>query len=169
MPKRTETYGRPGAVGDLGGEALADALDEPEHARRVGGLVAADVDEPGDARGLGRLQHVVGPDDVGLPRLGRVELEQRQVLQRGGVEDDLRAVLLEDLEDALTIPDVGEHERRRVEQGPTLELELGGVEARFVPVEHHQRRWARRTAAGGTARQPIEPPAPVTSTRRPVM
>ena len=101
---------------------------------------------------LGRLEHVVGADDVGLPRLGGVELEQREVLQRGGVEDDLRAVLLEHLEDALAIADVGEDERRGVEQGPTLELELGGVEARFVPVEHHQRAGLEGRAAGGTAR-----------------
>ena len=60
---------------------------------------------------LGRLEHVARPDDVRLPPLGRVELEQRQVLQRGGVEHDLGPVLLEHLEDPVAVADVGEHER----------------------------------------------------------
>ena len=42
---------------------------------------------------------------------GRVELEQRQVLERGGVEHDLGPVLLEHLEDPVAVADVGEHER----------------------------------------------------------
>ena len=54
------------------------------------------------------------------------------------MEHDLGAVLLEHLEDAVAVADVGEDEGRRVEQGPALELELGGVEARLVAVEHHQ-------------------------------
>ena len=41
--------------------------------------------------------------------LDRVALEDRDVLVRGGVEHDVRAVPLEDRADARTVADVGEH------------------------------------------------------------
>ena len=50
------------------------------------------------------------PSDVGLEALLGVHLEQRQVLERGGVEDDLGAVLLEHLDEAVTVADAGDDE-----------------------------------------------------------
>ena len=87
------------------------------------------------------LEHVLGADDVRLPRLVRMQLEQRLVLQRGGVEHHLRAVLLEDLEQPVPIADVGEGEHRRVEQCPTVDRQLRAVEPGLVPIEHDQRGW----------------------------
>ncbi len=79
-----------------GGQPLSDPLGVAQHAGRVGGLVGGDVDEHLHAVLARCLQHVGGAQHVGLPRLLRVLLEHRQVLERRGVEHHLRAVLVED-------------------------------------------------------------------------
>ena len=65
-------------------------------------------------------------------------LEQRQVLERGGVEHDVRAALLEDLDHAVGVADVGEDRVGRVEQRPTVDRQLHLVERALVAVEHDQ-------------------------------
>ena len=85
------------------------------------------------------LEHVQGAQTLVLHRLARVPLEQRQVLERGGVEDDLGPALGEDLRAMpLGVADVGEDEVAVVEQGPAVERELDGVQGRLVAVEHDQ-------------------------------
>ena len=82
----------------------------------------------------------------------RVHLEQRQVLERGGVEDDLGAVLREDLRQPVGVADVGDHQAPGVEQGPALEAQLQRVEGGLVAVEHDQRVGGEPRRSGGTAR-----------------
>ena len=48
------------------------------------------------------------PETLVLHRLARVPLEQRQVLERGGVEHDLGPVLGEDLAERSGVADVGD-------------------------------------------------------------
>ena len=48
-------------------------------------------------------------EQVRVRGLDRMPLEDRDVLVRGGVEHDVRAVALEDRADARAVADVGEH------------------------------------------------------------
>ena len=60
------------------------------------------------------------------------------MLERGRVEDHLRAAGLEQLGDELGVADVAEHRVVRVQQGPAREAELDGVQGGLVAVEHDQ-------------------------------
>ncbi len=82
----------------------------------------------------------------------RVALEQGQVLEGGGVEDDLRPVLREYLLERVAVPDVDEHEVVDVEQAAAVDRELDGVQRRLVAVEQSAARPARSDAPAGTAR-----------------
>ena len=144
--------GARGLAGHVRGEPLGGALGVAEHADRVGGLVRGDVHERLDAAGRGRVQHRAGAPHVRLQRLGRVPLQQRQVLQRSGVEHDLRLELLEDLPDAARVADVGQHRPVGVQQRAPVQGQLHRVQRRLVPVQHDQLGRARSGAAGGTAR-----------------
>ena len=85
-------------------------------------------------------------------------LEQRQVLVRRGVEDDVGLDVREDLVDPLAVPDVGDDAVVAVQQSLAEELELEPVEVGLVVVEHDQLAAVRSRTPGGTARMPIEPP-----------
>ena len=87
---------------------------------------------------LGRVQHRLGADDVGLHRLGGVLLEHRQVLERRRVEDHLGTSRREDLVQSSAVPDVAQDDLVGVEQGPPVDRQLDRVEGRLVAVEHHQ-------------------------------
>ena len=91
-----------------------------------------------------------------------------QVLQGRGVEDHLGAVLGEDLAHTLLVADAGHDELVALQQRPALDRELDRLQARTrrdraSPVRRGARLWSWRHSS-----EPIEPPAPVTSTRRPV-
>ena len=88
---------------------------------------------------IGGLDQVLGAADVGLHALAGVPLEQRQVLERGGVEDDLRAgargrsgAIRSRSRMSATTTVVG------VQQRLAPQLELQPVQVRLVVVEHDQ-------------------------------
>jgi hypothetical protein len=154
-------------LGGLGHQLLADALGPAEHADRVGRLVGGDVDEGRRAADPRGVEHVLGAEHVGPPRLVREPLEHRQVLERGGVEHHLRAAPGEQLGQHVGVADVGQHDVGRVQQRAAGDRQLGRVQPGLVAVEHDQ---LGRLEAVDLAAQlrTDEPPAPVTSTRRPV-
>ena len=59
------------------------------------------------------------------------------MLERRGVEDDLRPEPFEDLADAARVPDVREHGLLGVEQGTAVQRELYLVQGGLVPVEQN--------------------------------
>ncbi len=76
--------------------------------------------------------------DVGLDGLGGMEFEQREVLERRGVEHHVGAVPREHLLHAFAIAYVGDDEVLRVEKGAAFDGHLNGVQGRFVPVDHDE-------------------------------
>ena len=60
------------------------------------------------------------------------------MLQRGGVEHDLRPELLEDLLDPARVADVGEHRPVGFEQRATVQVQLHRVQRRLVAVQQDQ-------------------------------
>ena len=126
------------------GVGLHDHLGQPlgraQDRLGLGGLVGGDQQQP-RRPGLGRRpHHVLGAEHVRLHALARVPLEQRQVLVRGGVEDDIRPDRAEHLPDPGLVPDVGDDDLGAVEQRPPVQLELQRVHVRLVVVEHVQGR-----------------------------
>ena len=120
------------------GQRLGDPLRVAERAAGVRGLVGGDVDEARDPGGGRGLQDRDRAPDVGLEGLGGVRLQQRQVLQRGGMEHHVGLDPLHRLDDAVPVADVGEEEVGGVEQRPSLDRELHRVEVRLVAVDHHE-------------------------------
>ena len=116
-------------------------------------------DSPGDPRDEPRGDRVVAD---GLDRVG---LHQADVLVGGGVEDDGRAVLGEHLAHPLVLLAVGEDggERGRVDVAVLEELALDLEEVVLGVVEQTSRRGPTR-AIWRQSSEPIDPPAPVTST-----
>ena len=119
---------------------LADPFARAHHARRVDRLVGGDVDEALGAvfhRGAG---HQVAALNVHADCLGRVELENWDVLVRGGVEYDLRPGLREDPADVRFAGDVTEEwyhvEFRKGRAQVVLDVEEVGV----VPFQQDQHR-----------------------------
>ena len=88
---------------------------------------------------------------------------QRDVLVGRGVEDDRRAVLLEDLAHLRRVARVGEHGGRRVEAALVDELALD-LEEPGSPLSTRTSRVGPMRAIWRQSSEPIEPPAPVTST-----
>ena len=95
----------PEADGDVGAseaargirhDHLGDALAGAHDARGPDGLVRGDEHEALDADGLRRVQDGQRAADVRLDRLGGVVLEHGHVLVGSGMEDDVRAQLLEE-------------------------------------------------------------------------
>jgi hypothetical protein len=128
--------GRP--AGHVGGEPFCHPLRITEDAHRVGGLVCRDVDERLDP-GSGRcLQHGKGAKHVGLERLGRTPLQQRQVLERRGVKHDLRSELLEYLPDPPFVADVGQRCLVGVKERPAVQRQLDGMQGGLVSIQHDQ-------------------------------
>ena len=119
----------------LGGDPLGDALGEPEHARGVSCLVGRDVDERVNAVLLGGGEHVLGAADVRLDGLHRRLLQQRQVLERGGVEHDLGLDFGEDFVEAVGVADVGEDQLVAGQVRAAVDAQLHGVQGGFVAVE----------------------------------
>ena len=74
-------------------------------------------------------------EDVVAHRLERVRLEQRHVLVRGSVEDDVRTELLEDLADLGAVADVREHGQRGREAALADELALDLEQRRLGVVD----------------------------------
>ena len=96
-----------------------------------------------------------------------MHLEQRQVLERRSVEDDLGPVLGEDLAIRARVADVGDDQVADRRAAPALERQLHRVQGRLVAVEHDAASAGAKWCSWRHSSQPIEPPAPVTSTRLP--
>ena len=128
----------------------------------VDGLVGRDLHEAPGADGGGGVDHVEGAEHVGLGRLERVLLEDRDVLVGGGVEDDLGTVPLEGVEHRLAVEDVDQGLLGRARPGWPPCRAGGSRRGRAGPA-----RPARGSATWRQISEPIEPPAPVTSTRCP--
>ncbi len=129
----------------------ASAFDAPMTVAGRDGLVGRDQDEALDARLAGDARHQPRGERVVAHRLDRVELHEPDVLVGGGVEDDGRAVLGEDLAHPLALLAVGEDrgERRGMDVAVVLELALDAEEVVLGVVEQDQpaRRDARDLAA----------------------
>ena len=103
---RAQDVAEPHAHEPRRGVALAGGSDDPLGHRlrgahdgvRVDRLVGGHEDEPRDPNGRGRLGRDLGRHGVVADRLERVRLHQAYVLVGGGVEDDLRAEALHDLQ-----------------------------------------------------------------------
>ena len=116
---------------------------------------------------VGRLGQQPRAADVVLDRLAGVLLHQRHVLVRRGVEDDLRLVLREHGVDARRVGDVADDRddgRTRAAGRRARCGWRGGCSrsARTSPATP-----APSSAIWRHSSEPIEPPAPVTMTRRP--
>ena len=135
-PHRDERPG--GALGEVGRQALGDALRVAEDAGGIGRLVGRDVDELLDADVGGGGQQLGGEPHVALDRLAGEALQQGQVLEGGGVEDHVGPPLPQEPLHPVPVAEVEEDQVGRVEQRPSLDRELDGVEGRFVAVHHDE-------------------------------
>ena len=79
-----------------------------------------------------------------------MHLQQRQVLEGGGVEDHVRLVLGEDLVEPLLVADVGDDQVAVVEHAAPVQRQLHGVQPGLVAVQHDQ---LGRVEAGHLAAQ----------------
>ncbi len=115
-------------------EHLCNPLGGAHDAGGGNGLVSGDQHEALHAVDPTRSHNVGGALDVGLHGLFWMILEDRDVLQGGGVEDDLGAHLLERPHHPRRVPDVAQHllEGRISRLAPG---ERGFMERRFVTVE----------------------------------
>src|SRR4051812_32187321 len=130
---------------------LGERLRGAHHRRRLHRLVGRDQHDPPAARLAGDARHEPGRERVVAHGLDRVELHERDVLVRGRVEDDRRAVLREDLPHALALLAVGEHRREHggMDVAVVLELALDAEQVLLGVVDEHEpsRRHARDLAA----------------------
>ena len=151
FPKRTpqNLVGRVVAVAPRLDDPLAQRLRLAHHGLRVDGLVRRDEDEALRAELDGDVGDRARDERVVAHRLERVRLHERHVLVRGGVEDDGRAVLLEDLAHLRRVARVGENGSRGVEVALVHELALDLEQARLAVVDEHEpgRAHARDLAA----------------------
>ena len=67
--------------------------------------------------------------------------QQRQMLVGGSVNDDTGSGGIKDLPDASTVADVSDDHIGAVEERFAVELELQGMQIRFVVVQHVKRSW----------------------------
>ena len=82
-----------GLVGRPRRQPLGHPLGEAEDTRRVDGLVTRYVHESTTPRADRGFEDVERAPDVGLQRLDRIALEQRQVLEGSGMEDHVKRAL----------------------------------------------------------------------------
>ena len=107
----------------------------------VAGATALSVEISTNARDAvlaGDRRQRAGGERVVAHRLDRVVLHQRDVLVRGGVEDDLRAVLGEHLGHALGVLAVGQHGDRAEDVALADELALDLEQVRLAVVDQHE-------------------------------
>ena len=88
-------------------EALGNLLRHAHDARGMDRLVGGDEDEVPHAELVGHFGHDLGAADVVADRFADVHFHQGHVLVRGGVENDLRMKLREELPHAGLVGDVG--------------------------------------------------------------
>jgi hypothetical protein len=111
-------------------QLLAEPLGCTHHGLRAHGLVGRDEHQALELHGVRGVEERERPQHVGPVGLRCVRLQDRYVLVRRRVEDDLRAALPEDALEAVPVPDVGEHGRRSRRQ-----LRARVVQVRLVVVQ----------------------------------
>ena len=84
------------------------ALRGAEHGYRLDRLVGRDHHHGGGAGGGGGIGDVNGAENVGLDPLAPVRFEQRHVLERRGMEHEVRPKVAHQAQDARTVAHVGE-------------------------------------------------------------
>src|SRR5581483_4260881 len=130
------------AQGERLDDPLAHGLRLAHDVHGVRGLVGRDEDEPVDASFDRRLDEVARAEDVVRDRLQRVRLEHADVLVRGGVEDDLGPVALEDLPHLRPVAAVREHGDGGGEVALVDELALDLEERRLTLLDEDEPRGA---------------------------
>ncbi len=90
----------------------------------------------------GRVGDVDGAEDVGLHALGPILLDNRHVLQRGGMEDEVGLELGEHAVDAVTVADIGDAAGNGTFARLGVERFDDGMERRFGILQHQQARGA---------------------------
>ena len=132
------------AVASRDRQLLGETLRRAHDADGLDRLVRRDEDEPPDVEVLAGPQDVACPDHVGQHALGRIELDVRDVLEGGGVEDDVGPRSAEDGVQGGGRADVGE---RRDDMGAVRLAAKGRDVALDVPqrplVLVHDRQDAR--------------------------
>ena len=133
-------------------DPLAERLALPVDRARVERLVGRDEHEALGRELDGDLRHHLRAEHVVAHRLDRVRLHQRHVLVRGRVEDDLRAVPLEDLAHLRLVLDVADDRDRCRESSARPRARARSRTARAP--RGRSARGARRRGgrSGGTAR-----------------
>ena len=141
-----------GLVADLLGgyvERLAIGFGRPlrraHDVGRIDRLVGRDHHAGRRAGRQRRIGDVAGAEQVGLDRLQRIRLDQRHVLQRRGMEDDVRLELLEHQIDARAVAHVDDagFDAHRFEFLAQLHVERIEVELRAVGDDQPARRQQR--------------------------
>ena len=133
---------------------LAEPLRGAHDVRGVDGLIGGDEDHAFDVEGAAGPGHVVGAEDIVLHRFLHVRLHDRHVLVRGGMEDHLRAMRVEDLLDTDVVGDgTDNHVQVRTQLRVLgLQLVIDRVNRILAVAHQHQRRPGRRTRFAGRAR-----------------
>ena len=126
--------------GEVGREPLRDALAVAQDAGGLGRLVRRDVDDGADTDLGGRRQDIQRAEDVGLPGFERERLQEGQVLERRGMEDEVGLGGREDGPHRREIADVREDDLVALKKTGARDAHLGVQQPGLVPVEHVQLR-----------------------------
>ena len=87
------------------------------------------------------VHDVLGAEHIRLDRLARMAFQQRQMLMRSGVKDQLGPDGGEDLAYPPPVADVSDDDLVRVQQAAARHLELQPMQVRLIVVEQIQRCW----------------------------
>src|SRR5688572_67646 len=126
-------------------QLLGDSLRRAHHARRANGLVGRDQHEMLHVHFDGCVDDVPGSRNVVRHGLENVVLHQGHMLVRGRVEDRMRTVLLENVEDPRPVTHIRDH-RNDLHIGEAQRELLEDVEDRILAVAEEDE--ARGSEAG---------------------
>ena len=150
LPNRTEISRigglRAGCDAEIVVERLAihfgKALGQAEHRHRLDRLVGRDHHHRLGAGRERRIGDIDRAEDVGLDALAPVALEDRHMLERRGMEHDVRLELVHQPHDALAVADIGDPAFDDG-AGALRRQRLGdGIERRLGILDHQQPRGA---------------------------
>ena len=112
LPKRTEISRMPPRAGEIVVERLAIHFRQPlggaEHRDRLDRLVGGDHYHGGGAGGGRRVGDVDRAEHIGLDALVPIPFQDRHMLERGGMKDDVGLEFGDQAEDPLAVADIGD-------------------------------------------------------------
>ncbi len=111
---------------------------------------------------------IARPEDVVGDGFFDIDFHQGHMLVRGGMEHDLRAMIFKDHPHAVDIADIGNHRVKGQRRVILLDFQERFKDAVLPMPKQAPARQGANVRPGGTAPALSEPPAPVTSTRRPL-